>query len=72
VRRLLERVGGDFAGRILAMPVANPPTFQAQSRHSPIDSEDLDHVFPGSATSWVTHRIAHHVAREVIAPADLK
>lgn len=70
VRRLLERVGDDFAGRILAMPVANPPTFQAQSRHSPIDSEDLDHVFPGSATGWVTYRIAHHVAREIIAPAD--
>jgi hypothetical protein len=70
VRRLLDRLGVDFAGRILAVPVANPPAFQTQSRHSPLDSQDLDHVFPGSEGGWVTARIAHHLAREVIAPAD--
>ncbi len=70
VRRLLERVGDAFAGRILAMPLANPPTFRAQSRHSPLDSQDLDHVFPGSEGGWVTQRIAHQIAREVIEPAD--
>ena len=71
VRRLLERVGVDFAGRILAIPVANPPAFQSQSRYSPLDSQDLDHVFPGGTGGWVTPRIAHHITRELIEPADI-
>jgi predicted deacylase len=70
IRRLLERIGTHFAGRILAVPVANPPAFRSQSRYSPIDFQDLDHVFPGSDHGWATARIAHHIARTVISPAD--
>jgi predicted deacylase len=70
LRRLLRQVGTDFAGRILAVPVANPPAFRSQSRHSPIDSQDLNNVFPGSERGWVSARIAQQISRAVIEPAD--
>lgn len=70
LRRLLRQVSTDFAGRILAIPVANPPAFRSQSRHSPIDSQDLNNVFPGSERGWVSARIAQQISRELIEPAD--
>ncbi len=70
IRRLLNEVGANFAGRILSVPVANPPAFQTQTRHSPLDSEDLNRVFPGDQNGWISARIAEHLVREVIAPAD--
>lgn len=70
VRRLLEKTGTDFAGRILAVPVANPPAFRSQTRHSPLDSEDLNRIFPGDRHGWASARIAERLAAEVIAPAD--
>lgn len=70
IRRLLEEIGTRFNGRILAVPVANPPSFQTQTRYSPLDSQDLNHVFPGDGKGWASARIAAQLAREVIAPAD--
>lgn len=70
IRRLLHEVGTNFAGRILSVPVANPPAFQTQTRHSPLDSEDLNRIFPGDRNGWISARIAEHLGREVIAPAD--
>lgn len=70
IRRLMVRIGTKFAGRILCVPLANPPSFRTQTRHSPLDSADLNRIFPGDPRGWASDRVAMNLARELIAPAD--
>jgi predicted deacylase len=72
VRRLVHLLAQmDLRGRVVAIPVANPPAFVARSRTSPLDGLNLARVFPGEATGSPTERIARAIADEVIHGADL-
>jgi predicted deacylase len=57
-------------GRVLAMPVANPPALRAISRTSPLDGANLARVFPGRGDGDLSERIAAAIENEVIAKAD--
>ena len=44
-------------GRLLLLPVANPRSFEARTRHNPVDDLNLNRMFPappaaGSRSSW--------------------
>jgi uncharacterized protein len=59
VRRFLTEIGkADFAGSILAVPVANPYAHMALTRNTPLDGENLNRIFPGNAGGTVTAQIA--------------
>ncbi|MFW9910080.1 MAG: succinylglutamate desuccinylase/aspartoacylase family protein [Candidatus Thorarchaeota archaeon] len=51
-------------GSVTVLPVANPLAFRLGTRVSPIDSQALDSVFPGSEYGTVTERIAWEIWRK--------
>ncbi|MER9445652.1 succinylglutamate desuccinylase/aspartoacylase family protein [Mesorhizobium sp. M0340] len=57
-------------GRVIIVPVLNPPAVQASSRNTPIDGLNLNRVFPGRADGSVTERIADAVSRLLLPMAD--
>jgi hypothetical protein len=47
-----------LSGTVLAMPVANPLAFEAQTRNTPHDMVNLNRVFPGDPAGWLTEQMA--------------
>lgn len=62
---------GELAGRLLIIPVANPPAFAAGTRTSPIDGENLARIFPGDPNGTVSHRLAAALMGAVVGKADV-
>ncbi|MCK5151474.1 MAG: succinylglutamate desuccinylase/aspartoacylase family protein, partial [Candidatus Thorarchaeota archaeon] len=61
----LDRIDGSVA----VLPVSNPLAFRLGARVSPLDSQALDTVFPGSEFGTVTERLAWEIWRKA-AQAD--
>jgi uncharacterized protein len=58
-RRVVEAAKQlDLAGRLVVIPVCNPPAFEAFTRNTPTDMLNLNRVFPGTADSWLSELIA--------------
>ena len=64
-----------LAGRLLVLPVANPFTYAANTRFTPIDGGNLNRVFPGNADGFLTEQLAHamseHFLRRINFYVDL-
>jgi predicted deacylase len=70
LRRLFEELRPeDLRGTLVAVPVANPPAFEAGLRTNPDDRQDMARVFPGDARGTVTEQLAARLT-EWIAAAD--
>ncbi|RWH51687.1 MAG: peptidase M14 [Mesorhizobium sp.] len=70
-RRLIEWLPeAQTCGRVIIIPVLNPPAVRAWSRNTPIDGLNLNRVFPGSPDGSVTERIADAISRLVLPMAD--
>ncbi|RWO86343.1 succinylglutamate desuccinylase/aspartoacylase family protein [Mesorhizobium sp.] len=70
-RRLVEWLPErQTCGRVIILPVLNPPAVQAWSRNTPIDGLNLNRVFPGRVDGSVTERIADAVSRLLLPAAD--
>ncbi len=52
-------------GSITVLPVANPLAFRLGTPISPLDSKDLDAIFPGDEHGTVTERVAWEIWRRV-------
>ncbi|TFG28121.1 hypothetical protein EU527_17720 [Candidatus Thorarchaeota archaeon] len=61
----LDRIDGS----VTVLPVANPLAFRLGTKVSPLDSKDLDSVFPGDEHGTVTERTAWEIWRKA-AQAD--
>jgi uncharacterized protein len=67
VRRVIhELAGSDLAGTVLALPVANPYAYQALSRHSPVDGNNLNRLFPGDKDGEFSAQLAFTIFDRVI------
>jgi predicted deacylase len=62
---------GDMRGRLVIVPVANPPAFAAGRRTSPIDGMDLNRAFPGRPQGSATQQLAHVLFHRLVVGADL-
>jgi len=60
-----------LAGRLLVMPVANPFSYAAVSRGTPIDMMNLNRVFPGDAAGHLTEQMAHKIAEGFLRSLDV-
>jgi predicted deacylase len=70
LRRLFEELRPEeLHGTLAAVPVANPPAFEAGLRTNPDDRQDMARVFPGDPRSTVTEQLAARLT-EWIAQAD--
>ena len=71
IRRLRARLlEGRFRGTVLMVPCANPPSFEAGTRNTPIDMHNLNRVFPGAAGGWLTEMIAAALWERLVPPLD--
>jgi predicted deacylase len=61
----------ELTGRLVLVPVANPPAFAAGRRTSPVDGADLNRSFPGRDDGQPSQRLAWELLRVVVRPADL-
>lgn len=58
-RQVVEAVDpATLKGRLIVIPVCNPPAFEAFSRNTPVDMNNLNRVFPGTADSWLSELMA--------------
>jgi uncharacterized protein len=58
-------------GQVLCLPVMNPSAFWERTAYvSPIDSLNLNRVFPGKPKGSFSERLAHHLVEKAICRAD--
>ncbi|TIL34611.1 succinylglutamate desuccinylase/aspartoacylase family protein [Mesorhizobium sp.] len=70
-RRLVDWLPeAQTCGRVIILPVLNPPAVQAWSRNTPVDGLNLNRAFPGRGDGSVTERIADAVSRLLLPMAD--
>lgn len=58
-----------FSGAVVAVPVVNPPVFQAGSMYSPIDHLNLNRCFPGRPNGPLSEQLAYVYLKEVLSKA---
>lgn len=74
--RALERLAaelraGDVRGTLLLVPVAHEAAYRSDlAQRSPLDSLNLNRVFPGRADGRPTERLAHRIMRDIVARSD--
>jgi predicted deacylase len=61
----------ELAGRLVLVPVANPPAFAAGRRRSPLDDVDLNRSFPGREDGSPSQRLARELFHSIVLSADL-
>jgi len=66
VFRRLRKMGLKM-GRVMAMPLMNPPGFEARKREIPYTSEDLNRCFPGDPSGTLGLRLAHNIFSRITA-----
>ncbi len=59
-----------FRGRLVLLPVANPLAFEANRRHTPVDEQNLNRLFPGAPDGWVSEQLAHVITENVLNRVD--
>lgn len=63
--------GGGFRGRLLLLPVANALAYQANRRNTPLDAQNLNRLFPGSAGGWYSEQLAAAITAEFLDKVDV-
>lgn len=58
-------------GTLVVIPVANPASYFAAQRRTPMDDTDLNRVFPGKADGTVSERLAYILTETVLRHMDL-
>jgi len=56
-------------GTFIGVPILNVDAFQARSRISPLDSKDMNRVYPGKENGTVTEQIAFKYLNEIVPRA---
>jgi predicted deacylase len=72
LQQIFEGLNADqVRGTFVAVPIANPPAFEAGLRVNPDDRQDLARVFPGSPAGTVTEQLAYTLTHRFIRHTDL-
>lgn len=58
-------------GKVLLLPVADPLAFAARERETPVDSLNLNRVFPGNADGWLTEKLATVICERFLNRIDV-
>ena len=69
--RLLEQLDlKRLKGRLLVVPVANPLAYEAITRHTPLDMQNLNRVFPGGGEGFLTHQLAEVLVANFLSKVE--
>ena len=60
----------DLLGRLRILPVANPNALAHEARCAPLDSLDLNRLFPGNANGFHSERLAALITAEALPEAE--
>ncbi len=60
----------DISGRVIIVPAMNYPAFRSATRTSPIDTRNMNRIFPGNPEGTVTEKIADYFQRTLLPLAD--
>lgn len=72
VMEVAAAIGGHVQrGKILLLPVADPLGFAVQERETPLDSQNLNRVFPGYADGWLTEQLAAVITERFLNQIDV-
>jgi predicted deacylase len=72
IRRLLEQTDREaLQGTLRVVPTANPLAMEADARNAPLDTLDLNRVFPGDAAGSHTERLAAALVEHAVNGADV-
>lgn len=72
LRRLLEQLDPTtMAGAIVAVLVANPLAFAAQTKNTPHDGVNMNRAFPSSGGGTITSQMAHRLEASAVETADV-
>lgn len=70
IRVAQELVPSEMKGVFVGVPALNYEAFCANSRISPIDNTNLNRIFPGSPSSFITQRVADAYLNRLVPHAD--
>ena len=71
IHRLLDETPReDLRGRLRIVPAANPNALAHEARCAPLDSLDLNRLFPGDAAGSHSERLAALITAEALADVD--
>ena len=59
-----------FSGSLFVLPVANPYAFQALTRNTTVDMNNLNRIFPGDAHGMLSEQLAHAIVETVLPSCD--
>lgn len=65
-----ELNANDIRGRVIIIPGLNQPALLAGQRLSPVDSKDMNRVFPGDPRGTLSQVIAHYVRHAILPLCD--
>ncbi len=72
IHKLLEQTPlDDLRGTLRVVPVANPLAMEADARNAPLDTLDLNRVFPGDSGGSHTERLAAALVAHAVDGADV-
>ena len=72
IKKLLSMVSTEeLRGSLRIVPVANPLAMEADARNAPLDTLDLNRVFPGNAQGSHTERVAAALVSHAVEGADV-
>ncbi len=66
-----ELAGMEIRGTVLLVPVANPVAFEGGTRHTPLDMQNLNRVFPGRRDGWLTEQLAAALSEALLNRLDV-
>jgi predicted deacylase len=66
-----ELTAMEILGTVLLVPVANPVAFEGGTRHTPLDMQNLNRVFPGRRDGWLTEQLAAALSEALLPALDV-
>jgi predicted deacylase len=71
LHKLFEELDpSQMSGTLVAVPVANPPAYEAGLRTNPDDRQDMARIFPGDPAGTVTEQLAHALTERFMRHVD--
>lgn len=71
IQEILDKIKPkDLSGQIVALPIVNPLSFEAQTYHTPQDMKNIDLLFPGNMGDSLTEKMASILTKEIINNVD--